>query len=110
MATGPVDVVLVTAKVFPGCMGKLKELYGPLAKHVEANETGCFTYKLSIGTEDPETLCIFERYESKEYFESVHLESALFKAFAAEIPNMFESKSFTFYLEEPMGSFGFMAK
>ena len=44
---------------------------------------GCWTYVLSTG-EEPDLICIYERYESKEYLETVHWQSEPFKAFGAK--------------------------
>jgi quinol monooxygenase YgiN len=82
-AASPVYVVLVTGKLKEGQVEQFKLNFAPLAQHVKEHEEGCFTYVLSTG-EEPDRICIYERYVSKEYLETVHWQSEPFKAFGAK--------------------------
>ena len=82
-AASPVYVVLVTGKLKEGQVEQFKLNFAPLAQHVREHEEGCFTYILSTG-EEPDRICIYERYISKEYLETVHWQSEPFKAFGAK--------------------------
>jgi quinol monooxygenase YgiN len=82
-AASPVYVVLVTGKLKEGQVEQFKLNFAPLAQHVKEHEEGCFTYILSTG-EEPDRICIYERYVSKEYLETVHWQSEPFKAFGAK--------------------------
>ncbi|KAG1658647.1 hypothetical protein FOA52_006409 [Chlamydomonas sp. UWO 241] len=77
----PVFVVLVTGRLKPGHRATFIQNFRPLAEFVAANEPGTLTYQLSIGTDDPDRICIYERYISKDYCETVHWASAEFRAF-----------------------------
>lgn len=65
----------------------------PQADHVLANEDGCLSYQLSVSDTDPDALCIYERYVSKEYLETVHWQSQPFKAFGAGVRVMSSNRS-----------------
>lgn len=80
--SSPAYVVLVTGKLKEGQIDQLKANFAPLAQHVKDHEDGCFTYILSTG-EEPDRVCIYERYVSKEYLENVHWQSQPFKNFGA---------------------------
>ena len=98
-------VVLVTGKLKEGQMSQFRENFKPLAQHVKDNEGGCLTYILSEG-EEPDRLCIYERYSSKEYLESVHWQSEPFKTFGAtnkETGIEWVEKSVVKYLETDIG-------
>ncbi|GAX79743.1 hypothetical protein CEUSTIGMA_g7184.t1 [Chlamydomonas eustigma] len=84
MSSNQVYVVVVTGKLKEGQMPQFIENFKPLAQHVQENEEGALTYQLSTGGDDPNDLCIYERYISKEYLENVHWQSAPFKQFGAK--------------------------
>eukprot|EP00798_Chlamydomonas_sp_ICE-L_P002394 gene2394-8702_t len=110
MSASPVFVVLVTGKLKPGFKEQFIANFKPLAEFVEKNEDGCYTYQLSFGNEDPDSLSIYERYISKEYVETVHWQSEPFKAFGAAtraLGDIWETKAVVKYDETPVG---FMAR
>ncbi|KAF8064515.1 rplQ [Scenedesmus sp. PABB004] len=99
-------IVLVQGRLGAGQMTKFQELFAPLAAHVATHEAGCSAYELSLDAADPDRFIIYERYESKDYLESVHWQSEPFKAFQASLGPAgveFVEKSVSTFVEVDVG-------
>ncbi len=59
---GKVYVVVVTGKLQAGQITQFIENFRPLAQHVQEHEEGTLSYMLSVGGDDPDRLCIYERW------------------------------------------------